>query len=411
MAGSLLDLVTDRTELLRALTSATPGTPRWTPLGIPIINPDGSSDHAVGQLMEPPVRRIAIGRASLRSWLVTAGRHLTTRYRRDSEIMTALGASKRRTAPWTQLKPGDYAQLRALLVAAQANSATDLVRASDDDPARALRALEAAGTGLQVVDAVPFFIPSAIATALMTSEAPDEQLIRNVRLPFPSVFVFFDAIPLGELELDSVLRDASSDNIIDNPSLSLIGVILYSGPNGVGLDQIIHWIMTAPLRDTHGVTIHPGFWRKSAQPGVVANIASLCTWARWHPPAPTPTQLEGPEDTRPWRRSLNKSAVRKALARGAILGVNVVDLAALHNNHSDDTSTQGGRQIRAHWRRGYWNRVRVATRAPDGAIIGDRLGQPDIDWHYEGRWIHPVLVGGVSHDTDTITVYRINRQP
>ena len=63
---------------------------------------------------------------------------------------------------------------------------------------------------------------------------------------------------------------------------------------------------------------------------------------------------------------------------------------------SPDSSTggpaTGGHRVRAHWRAGHWQRYRVATRSPTGEIIGDRLGEQHIDWHYEGRWVRPTLV-------------------
>ena len=63
---------------------------------------------------------------------------------------------------------------------------------------------------------------------------------------------------------------------------------------------------------------------------------------------------------------------------------------------SPDSSTggpaTGGHRVRAHWRAGHWQRYRVATRSPTGEIIGHRLGEQHIDWHYEGRWVRPTLV-------------------
>ena len=53
-------------------------------------------------------------------------------------------------------------------------------------------------SALLLSDAVPFFVPSTIVAALMTSEPPDDTLASNIRLPFESVLVFFDATPLGD---------------------------------------------------------------------------------------------------------------------------------------------------------------------------------------------------------------------
>ncbi len=410
MAGSPLDAYLDRADLISELTSpADPDVPPdWSPLGMPLITADGRADHFLGELLKPPILRVVTTRTTIRDAVTRAIADLSTQLRRDVAVMDAVGLARRRTTPWAGLKPGEFAQLRALLLTSLIYNTEELARMSDTEPAAALRAVEAAGTGLQLIDAVPCFIPAGIAEALMTSDAPDEQLVTHLRLPFPSVLVFFDAIPLGVLDLGRVLTDGSSDTTIDDTNMSLIGVRLSAGPGGLGLDPIAEWILTTPTSDTHPPICQAGFWRHSTQPGVITNIAALCTWARWHAPVETPRQLEGEIDSRTWRRSLERSAVRKAIARGAILGVNVVDLGALHNNHTPATETSTHRGVKAHWRRGFWNSVRIATRDADGNIIGDRLGQPNIDWHYEGRWIHPVLVNG--EQPENLTIYRVNRQ-
>ena len=49
--------------------------------------------------------------------------------------------------------------------------------------------------------------------------------------------------------------------------------------------------------------------------------------------------------------------------------------------------------------------MRVATRDDEGNIVGDRLGERGVDWHYEGRWIHPVVVHGTAGNV--VTVYAV----
>jgi hypothetical protein len=53
---------------------------------------------------------------------------------------------------------------------------------------------------------------------------------------------------------------------------------------------------------------------------------------------------------------------------------------------------RSGWRLPPHIRRAHWTRVRVATRAEDGAIVGDRSGAMGVDWHYESRWIPPTPV-------------------
>jgi len=66
--------------------------------------------------------------------------------------------------------------------------------------------------------------------------------------------------------------------------------------------------------------------------------------------------------------------VRKAIVRGAIASVHVVELTSLSqqveqlNTDGLDTSV-ASRSVRAHWR-GYWDSVRLATRDADGTIVG-----------------------------------------
>ena len=332
----------------------------------------------------------------------------SVRRERDRAIMDAIGSSLRRTVPWVRLRPGDLAQLRLFLAQAQHDTAERNLAAAEatDDFGPALRGLEAAGRGLLLTEAVPFFIPAGIAGALMSSEPPDATLSPSIRLPFPSILVFFDAIPLGEIELDGELIDVITGEPTTTVGSALVGVSLYAGDDGAGIAGAVEWLVTKPIRDVHGVALVPGLWRHSAQPGVVSNLASLCRWARWAPPPPTPAQVEGEEGSRPWRRSLSRSAVRKAITRGAVAGVNVVDLGALRapSDGSAD-ATPSTRSVRAHWRRGYWNSVRVATRDTDGRIVGYRLGELGVDWHYEGRWIHPVLTRGTA--SSLVTVYTV----
>jgi len=63
---------------------------------------------------------------------------------------------------------------------------------------------------------------------------------------------------------------------------------------------------------------------------------------------------------------------------------------------TDTTPASDGRRsgwrLPPHIRRAHWTRVRVATRAIDGSIVGDRSGAMGVDWHYESRWIPPTPV-------------------
>ena len=378
----------------------------WSAIGTPMIDPDGTSDGAVRLTLQRSLARVSTRRATVRELIDTAADEVDRHHHRDLTIMRAIGSGDRRTRPWTGLRPDSLVQLRVFLLDGRVAAAGRLlVRANETgDDAPVVRAMEQLGSALLLSDAVPFFVPSTIAAALMTSDPPDDTLASNIRLPFESVLVFFDAIPLGDLEFDGTIGDVDGATI-DPSSAGLVGAVVHAGPAGVGLDPVVHWVLTFPARGTHGVALIAGVWQMSARPGVIANLAALCTWGDWSPPPPSPGQLEGEEGSRTWRRSLGRSAVRKAMARGAVIGVHVVDVAALSASSARSELPPTGRSVRTHWRRGYWNSVRVATRDADGIIVGDRLGEQGVDWHYEGRWIHPVVVHGSA--SDVVTVYAV----
>jgi hypothetical protein len=66
--------------------------------------------------------------------------------------------------------------------------------------------------------------------------------------------------------------------------------------------------------------------------------------------------------------------------------------------HSGDIGIAGWR-VPPHIRIAHWHRVRVAERDENGNVVGDRLGQEGIDWHYELRWYPPTPVnadGGIA---------------
>ncbi|MFV0307170.1 MAG: hypothetical protein ACK5OX_05460 [Desertimonas sp.] len=383
----------------------------WSAVGTPMIDPDGHSDAARAMTMHRPLQRVVDRRATVRELIETADETARRALQRDLAIMAALHIEQRRTMPWTGLRPDTIVQLRAFLTQAQLLSCRrdlDLIAATDDRVPLA-HALEMLGNAVLINESVPFFIPATIAAALMTSDPPDDTLTSEIRLPFPSILTFFDAIALGDLQLDGGLADAYGQTI-EADNAALVGVCLHSGADGHGLHPVADWIISYPGTETHGVTIVSGVWSASAQPGVIANLAALCTWGSWTPPAQSPRQLEGDDGSRQWRRSLERSAVRKAIARGAVVGVHVVDLPALSHASTDTPDASTSRTVRTHWRRGYWNSVRIATRDDDGNIIGDRLGIAGVDWHYEGRWIHPVVVQGHAA-RDVVTVYSLADRP
>ena len=85
--------------------------------------------------------------------------------------------------------------------------------------------------------------------------------------------------------------------------------------------------------------------------------------------------------------------MRRAIAHGDVVSVDVVDLPVLGGTSADATSLESTctRTVRTHWQRSHWNSVRVATRDADENIVGDRLGAEGVACHYEGPSIHPAV--------------------
>lgn len=74
-------------------------------------------------------------------------------------------------------------------------------------------------------------------------------------------------------------------------------------------------------------------------------------------------------------------------------------------SHSSKGAEQPtGRTVAPHIRSAHWHRFRVATRDAAGNMIGNRLGEKDVDWHYDLRWIPPVPVNVDEDEGPPVTV-------
>ena len=255
-----------------------------------------------------------------------------------------------------------------------------------------------------LLNATPYLLPGRLGAELVTSEPPDPELVTRIRLPYETVLVFFDELDLdhlGFLEITATWTAQTDDEPVTvpvgPPTRTVLGVVLAANPDGHLLPWV-QWII-AEHHPGRGTAIGPitGIWQRSEYAGVIANIAAVCTWGEWSEPLPLPAPVTGDENSREWRRSLERSGARRAIQRGALSDVRVLylDPAAQPEPAGDPTAAHpsaGTRHVRTHWRSGHWQRYRVATRDAAGTIIGTRFGEQGTDWHYEGRWVRPTLV-------------------
>ena len=184
-----------------------------------------------------------------------------------------------------------------------------------------------------LMESVPYHLPGRVGAELLTSDPPDGDLLERIRLPYRSVLVLFDQIGLSALasaQLEETLHLDSATAIADPESRSIVGVLLAADADG-RLEPWVQWLVAEHVIDRGwSVGVEVGLWQRSAYTGAVANLAAICTWGDWRPPPAAPPQMNGvAEGTRDWRRSLQRSASRRAVQRGALTGVRVLDVPAV----------------------------------------------------------------------------------
>jgi hypothetical protein len=321
-------------------------------------------------------------------WLETGGfNHLYRRLESDRLLTAELGASFPRRPP-------------SVLVETRGRGATSMFEEASNvvDPGcTQTHMVTATGLGLHLYDAALYWIPGASAAACLTSEPPDKELLTRIQLPFPSVLVgFAEPVPLGALEDQGeylVVGGHRSERSVGDGDRLLEAVWLTSGPEGTGVGPVAVWFLQYGRGLDASTAASVGVWSRSAFPGVVPNLGALLSWEQWEAPSPPPEPVGDPGGA-DWRQVLKRSAMKRATRRGATHGIRVLSVpsraAASNSKPSEDESSR--RSPIEHWRRGHWTSVRVATRNEAGMIVGRTDGEQDVDWHYEGRWIRPVLV-------------------
>jgi hypothetical protein len=342
-------------------------------------------------------------------------------YRRDKEVAKAsnrwsgdpLGPRDR------EYLPGDVCGLRASACQGSLQVLEEVLRDPDSQPDDISYLPRQVGLAEALYEAIPYFVPVRATFGIAGSHPPDRDLIDDIRLPFPQVALFFgadldlpDTMVGGEAVVmekgrwldeqrrvgaDTMLAHLAPPSTISAPLLALArggrtrvtGVVLRAGPQGVGLDDTVLWLTVTDGKDGVMRRLDPGSLSHATVEPIVANLAAAVAWGDWKPP---PLDLEIPVDAASpqFRRALRGGRFRRREASGAVAQVRVLDVQRMTRR----AEAMGGTHASpaTHLRRGYTRRQRVG---------------PTDAWHYETRYILPVLVNPTGEHPSTVTVYRL----
>jgi hypothetical protein len=392
-----------------------------TPLGIPIQPSDFDTSH---QQLQRTGGLKDLNRASVRGVIDSL--------LRDARLQANSGRWNPGRPDPDQFVPGDVAAIRAVAsdsivmsigaislkpartVHLRAKPSGDLDLVSDRDgllvqldPDRLLDQPFAASLLVDLYQAVPYFIPTTAAAAVLASRPPSHSLQQELRVPFERTLVLFGAdleldpdaypwpeqFPYQELERFGVVGEL----IARGGHLS--GLVLLADEDGHLRDDVI-WVVAANPRPhepwpasldrIRGLV--RGFRSAATLAPLVTNVAAAVAWAMWRDPPPTP-DLPSDPTPRELRKALKRNSVRVRERQGALVGVRMLDLAR-NTARGPRTEREGpGRRASPipHMRSGHFRNVRVGPRN---------------DFHYEPRWIPPTWVRGNLDSTDQRVVVR-----
>ncbi|MGD0985720.1 MAG: hypothetical protein ABSA65_18205 [Acidimicrobiales bacterium] len=392
----------DEVRPRRPMRSDPVGSEYYDPYGTPVVEEAGEAESWVGYF-NSSLKRACVTEGTYREWFLSvATPQLLDRFADDESLAAAIPPN-----PKSEASPGSLIGIRHRGITSFFESVSNLV----DRTNTLEHQIWSVGAGLRVYDGQLFWLPDPVGAHCVTSEAPDPDLVARIRLPFESVLVGLaspvPASALGDGD-DETWRigmavDGTKGALGGEPHLA--GVWMASGEDGFGVAPVVVWF----VETDGGMTAVPGIWTRSAYAGAVANLGAVLTWESWIEP-PESTELMGEAGSRERRKALKRGAVRRAIARGAFHRVRVLTFPIQATGSGDpgfEVGKDAGRRspIR-HWRRGHWTKVRVATRSPQGQIIGSTSGEKDVDWSYEGRWIHPVLVNPEGSTDPGTKVYK-----
>lgn len=265
-------------------------------------------------------------------------------------------------------------------------------------------------TGLR--EAQPFFLEGPAAAAFLDAEDPDVELLADMRLPYRYCLVFLAApfeiapfspwfdpetIRLFQEHHESLQRDGHrmfDDDIFERTDTMdtlyryggrLYGVLLTADEHGM-LADTVGWLLGScgETGDDWMANVLFGHLSLATMAPLAHRLACAIAWAPWN--EITPVDLDE------LAREKRFGKLRRVMKAPSAVGVHTINLSSRPGGSPHATQDER-RTVRAHLRRGHWRRVRVATRR-QGVIVGNISGTHDLDWHYEGRWIPPTMVGG-----------------
>lgn len=360
----------------------------------------------------------------------------------DSVFLNRSGRWNPGTPDPTTYVPGDVRAVRAIIGGsvireyAAAQHAWTTAPAGDEKDSLLRNSITGSLTAEMLYDAVPFFLDADTADGLAHSERPPDDALATLRLPYPTVMVFFGAefalpdqlvLPEGtSAGIDKALQRPWNpdfpfameiDAAVAYRGGSVTGLVFAAGPDGIGLSDEFLWLLSAEPDPNQPPPAHldrqRGVVNSRLQHCLLAdtvlNFAASVAWLDWR--APNTTDIPDPSDNKAWRKFARTSQFRKNEPRGAYAGVHVINIDSAPAKPAGPTGDDTDRRTSptTHLRRGHWRSVRVATRAADGTIIGNTRNADGegVDWHYEGRWIPPSIVNPTAGSSPRQAVYRL----
>jgi len=130
--------------------------------------------------------------------------------------------------------------------------------------------------------AVPYYLPPQAGVVLAGSHPPDQGLLPEVRLPFPSVLLLFGApLQFGPASgwVTSSTNGMTQWESLHNEGGALHGVVLCGDGIGVPLNLAVYLVSVGLDPDAQRAFI-PGELRFGAFASVASNAASIVSWGK-----------------------------------------------------------------------------------------------------------------------------------
>jgi hypothetical protein len=396
-----------------------------TPLGIPVEASEFEISH---RQLERAGGLRDVNRAAVRQVLDSLIR--------DAALQEASGRWNPGRPDPDQFVPGDIAAIRAIAsdsivrgvgaislqhartlhLRASLSGSLDLISDREGlvvalDPDRLLEQPIAASLLVDLHQAVPYFMPTTAAAAVLASRPPSHTLQQELRVPFERTLVLFGAdleieptsfpwpeqFPRGELDRFGVVGVVGE--LVERGG-HLSGLVLLADNQGHLRDDVI-WLLAANPRPDEPWPgcldrirgLVRGFRSAATLTPLVTNVAAALAWAVWRDPPPAP-DLPADPTPRQLRKALKRNSVRVRERQGALVGVRTLDLtrnATRPNPRERDRPGPGRASPIPHMRSGHFRNVRVGPRT---------------DFRYEPRWIPPTWVKGSLEGVDQRVVVR-----